>query len=81
MPHGKPFLAVFWTITKQFAVRVWMGICRGFKICLIFFFLNSGKHKNKIVHECNHGSLCIFAAFAAVCDGKFAASLPHLCFV
>ncbi len=74
------FLTGFWTITKRFAIRVWTEIHHGFKICVKFSLKNSGKNKNKKLRsKRNHGLLCIFAAFAAVCDDKFAASLMHLC--
>ncbi len=57
MLHNEPFFVSFFDITKQFAVHIWTRI---------------GRYSVYVMGEHNHGSLHVFAAFAAVCADKFA---------
>ncbi len=94
VPRNEPFFVEFFYITKQLAIHIWMGIghcfvwlptvrcggCNFFVNCSVFNLVGNTKTISKL-RECNHGSLYVFGAFAAIRDDKFAAFNVRRCCV
>ncbi len=73
------FLSVFSTLQSDLLFTfgqelvIALFVCRVFTMAAVNFLWTALVGNTKTIsklHECNHGSLCVFAAFAAVCDGK-----------